>query len=114
VPGDEWVLFTVSILSRMLSLFERINGWEEEGENCKNAHQQQHDPNWCPVAAPPSSVRLVPGRRQMQPGVEALQGYSCSSHTPCLLGVTSPGLPKEGKAHAFSFFQKTEKNLRIS
>ena len=61
----------------------------------------------------PSSVRLVPGRRQMQPGGEALQGYGCSSHTPCLLGVTSPGLPKEGKAHAFSLFQKTEKNLKF-
>ena len=66
------------------------------------------------VAAPPSSVSLVPGRRQMQPGVEALQGYGCSSHTPRLLGVTSPGLAKEGKARAFSFFPKTGKNLRIS
>ena len=49
---------------------------------------------------------MVPGGRQMQPGGEALQGHGCSSHTPCLLGVTSPGLPKEGKAHAFFFFPK--------
>jgi hypothetical protein len=83
-----------------------MNGREQQGENCKNAHKQQHEPNWRPVAAPPSSVSLVPGRRQMQPGVEALQGYGCSSHTPRLLGVTSPGLAKEGKARAFSFFSK--------
>ena len=79
----------------------------------KISASRQEGVGWRPVAAPEFGEAGA-GWRQMQPGGEALQGYGCSSHTPCLLGVTSPGLPKEGKAHAFSFFQKTEKNLRIS